>query len=166
MHPAVGHGASVPAESGTHPAESVQVLENIGENPSKKALYGALRSSGVPHDVACKALELKDNYAAKLKSEVKRKSLPVLVDERSARTAKATLMRLMQGKTVGPDMKEVKDSTALKAAEAVLDRQYPKVQKHVHMNLNFKFPERDLSRFRLDAVGNMDGNQGGAEVVE
>ena len=119
---------------------------------TKQEAYSLLRSNGVSVTDASKQLGITRDYG--YKTDAKLKKVPKLTESKLVSNAHRTVKKLLNGKPVGKNMKEVKDSTCLRAAEMILDRAEPKVTLSV--NATIADPV-DLSRFI--GVGSSEGDK-------
>ena len=108
---------------------SPEGLKPLSTLPIKQQVMALLRHNDVSIKDAAKALEIDYNYACNLSSKVKKYSIQ---DSKMVSAAHRSFKSLLKGKPVGKHMKEVKDSTVLKATEMIFDRVEPKVN-HVEV---------------------------------
>ena len=103
------------------------------EDPSlteKYAAFQMLRSQGMQPEKAAETLGYKASTGWILERKLKEKlpdgmEIAPFVTVKRQKTAAGVVDKLMRGQTFGK-IKEIKDSTALRAAETVLDRAHPK----------------------------------------
>lgn len=81
-----------------------------------------------------------------------------LTDPKIVSSAHKSLKKLVAGKTFG-DIKEIKDITALRAIEMIVDRDQPKVTVNQNLNINTTIAPVDLSAYRT-------GSPAGDESIE
>jgi hypothetical protein len=117
------------------------------QDPIIREKYNAfqlLRSEGFSTTKAAEAIGYSPSYGEVIDGNIKKfearkaesgSPIDFLTDKRIKR-ASVVVDTLMRGKAFG-DIREVKDSTALRAAETVLDRQYPKQSQGVAPALSF-----------------------------
>ena len=110
----------------------------------KYNVFKMLRMEGYSVPKAAEAIGYSAGYGETIDRKIKEfetkkaengASVGFLTDKRIKR-AGVVVDKLMNGQVFG-SIKEIKDSTALRAAETVLDRQYPKQSEHVPLSLSF-----------------------------
>jgi len=130
----------------------------LSELPEKQLAFALLRQQGVSIKDAAKALDYKRSTAYTYESRIKKLDLTA---PKMVKKAHNAINKLVQGKAFG-DIDYVKDSTALKAAEVILDRAQPKVTRTENLNLNATISPVDLSRYR---VSGREASEDGAEAT-
>ena len=117
------------------------------ETDQKYLAFNLLIEQGISITKAAELMGYKANYGYHLAAKVRKRSekLTLLSDTR-IRRAHRVVDRLMAGKTFGT-IETVKDSTALRASELVLDRAEPKFQD---IKQEFNFVKVDISIWRTD----------------
>lgn len=103
------------------------------EDPSVTEKYSAfqmLRGQGMTVEKAAETLGYKPSTGWILENKIKERltdgmEIAPFVTVKRQKTAAGVVDKLMKGQTFG-SIKEIKDSTALRAAETVLDRAHPK----------------------------------------
>ena len=132
--------------------------------PREKA-YVLLRQNGMTVKEIEKAFKLKPKSGYNIEKKTKRKDLTStpLVSE-----AIKVKKKLMKGEVWG-DIKNVKASDANAAADSILDRYQPKVQRHENTTLNLNVSVCDLEEYRgleLPAPGDVPALDSGEDVVD
>lgn len=127
----------------TKPAKTRQTNP---ERDNKHLAYQTLVNSGVSKTDACKALGYSPNSITALDKRVEAKNGKMsLVCEQNVKAAHRVVKRLMKGKKFG-EIESIKDSTALRAAEVVLDRAEPKIGDH--SAVSYSFTKVDLTIYQ------------------
>jgi len=116
----------------------------LSDLPERQQGYALLRQQGLSISEAAKAVGYRRGSAYQV--EHKLKNLAFVTDARVKR-AHSVMDKLMRGKAWG-SISHVKDSTAMAAAAAVIDRAEPKVTRTENLNLNATISPVDLSRYR------------------
>lgn len=111
-------------------------LKPISELPLKQQVYALLRKEGMTNPQIAETLSLSLGHAKNISAKVAKYDL---TDSKIVHIAHRSFKKLLAGKPVGKHMKEVKDSTVLKAAEMVFDRTQPKVTRNENLNLSVSF---------------------------
>lgn len=111
---------------------------------TKHLAYKTLIQKGLTKTDACKALGYSIGSIGTLDKAVgeKGQKLSIVTDE-TVKMAHLAVKRLAKGKTFG-SIETVKDSTALRAAEVILDRAEPKIGDH-QGQVNITFTKVDLT---------------------
>ena len=115
--------------------------KSLSDLPVKHQVMALLKANGLSIKDAANALELNYDYACQLSSKLRKYSIQ---DTQIASVAHRSFKKLLAGKPVGKHMKEVKDSTVLKATEMVFDRLEPKVNRNENLNLSVSFIKQDV----------------------
>ena len=113
----------------------------VPEISERYMAYQLLRSQGIPQEKAAEMIGYTASYSWTIERKIKEQrgqsgELSPFLTENRIKRAGGVVDKLMQGKKWG-DIKEVKDSTALRAAETVLDRQFPKRSESGSPNISF-----------------------------
>lgn len=114
----------------------------------KYLAFQLLREQGMTQEQAGKLLGYKPKTCVSIERKIRERGEKLsLLSESRIRRAHRVVDKLMAGKTFGT-IESVKDSTALRAAETVLDRAEPKIHEQqaptfsfTQVNLNLARPE-------------------------
>jgi len=102
----------------------------VPEISEKYMAYQLLRSQGIAQEKAAEMIGYSAAYSWTIERKIKEQrgetgELSPFLTEKRIKRAGTVVDKIMQGQTFGT-IKEIKDSTALRAAETVLDRSHPK----------------------------------------
>lgn len=121
---------------------------NRPDKDEKHLAYSVLIANGISREKAATMLGYSPKTARSIDRALKEKGLKLaLLSEQRIKKAHRVIDKCLAGKPFG-EVETIKDSTALRAAEAILDRSDPKIQAvapptHTFVNV-------DLSIFRPD----------------
>ena len=118
-----------------HPIETLgtntdwrKLPRNRPDKDEKHLAYSVLIANGISREKAATMLGYSPKTARSIDRTLKEKSLKLeLLSEQRIKKAHRVIDKCLAGKAFG-DIETVKDSTALRAAEMILDRSDPKVQ--------------------------------------
>lgn len=128
--------------------ESPKKRRNHPKKDEKHLAYSVLVANGVSREKAASMLGYSEKSARSLDRLVKEKGLKLpFLSERRVKKAHQVVDRCLAGKTFG-SVEKVKDSTALRAAELVLERSSPVNQ--VSPGPTVQFTRIDLNLCRHD----------------
>jgi len=121
---------------------------NRPDKDEKHLAYSILIANGVHKDKAATMLGYSAKTVRSLDRALVKKSLKlVLLSEQRIKKAHGVIDKCLAGKTFGK-VETIKDSTALRAAEVILDRSDPKIQAvappsrtFIQTNLNIFLPD-------------------------
>ena len=133
--------------------------KSVEELPESHKAYSLLRSQGYNNNDACKVLKITPTYGSMIKKNLKKFDLR---DEKLVRKAHKAINLLVQGKTFN-DIKHVKDSTTLAAANMIYDRYQPKVTINNNLNVNTDISPVNLMDYATSTTDNAD-NSGSCDV--
>jgi hypothetical protein len=115
------------------------------ETDQKYLAFNLLIEQGISITKAAELMGYSPTYGYNLAKKIRDRGQKLsIVSEQNTRTAHRVVKRLMAAKTWG-DMREVKDSTVLRAAEVVLDRAEPKNQDQAP-------PSISMTQYNLNMV--------------
>jgi hypothetical protein len=127
-------------------AKNPRVYPKIDE---KHAAFAALVRGGVDKVKAAEVLGYKPNKAYDLARRVEKKGHKLdVANEAMVRMSHKVLKHCMKGQTWG-DIEIIKDSTALAAAQVVIDRHQPKNQENTPPN--FSYTKVDIRKYQIDS---------------
>lgn len=132
-------------------AEPPKRRRGIGRRATVKQQAAALlMDAGMTAKEACETLGYSPKSADGLRARIKEKGLlPEIASKSNVAKATRVVKTLMEGRTFG-EIERVKDSTALAAANVILDRAYPKQQDAAPQNVSFTVV--NLALFAPDPV--------------
>jgi hypothetical protein len=121
-----------------------ETITDISQLPPKQAAFAILRENGMKTQDAAKVIGYKPFSAYNVESKLKRLKLS---EPKIVKDAHKVIKNILQGKTWG-DVTQIKDSSALMAANMVYDRFDPKVTQNLNINLNADISPIDLEQWR------------------
>lgn len=121
------------------------IAEQAEKATDKQMAYGLLRKNGLPVKKAAELIGYNPKYAYQIDKKVGKYDL---TDSKLVSQAHKVVKNIMKGKAWG-DIETIKDSTALAAAESILDRHQPKVKQSLNLNINADISPIDLSKYRM-----------------
>jgi hypothetical protein len=127
-------------------------VEKVAKNPrvypkidEKHAAFAILVSNGVDKVVAAEALGYKGKTAYALQKRIEKKGGLDVASEKMVRLSHRVIRNCMQGKPWGK-IEVIRDSTALAAAQIIVDRHQPKNQEPIPGDISFTKINLDLCR--------------------
>ena len=121
---------------------------NRPDKDEKHLAYSVLIANGISREKAASMLGYSPKTARSLDRALKEKSLKlVLLSEQRIKKAHRVIDKCLAGKPFG-GVETIKDSTALRAAECIIDRSSPKAE--VPQAPTYRFTKVDLNLFRPD----------------
>ena len=121
---------------------------NRPDKDDKHLAYSVLIANGISREKAATMLGYSAKTARSIDRALKEKNLKLeLLSEQRIKKAYRVIDKCLQGKTFG-EVEAIKDSTALRAAEAILDRSNPKAQ--VTPEPIYQYTKFDLDLYRYD----------------
>ena len=122
---------------------------NRPDKDEKHLAYSVLIANGISREKAATMLGYSPKTARSIDRALKEKSLKlVLLSEQRIKKAHRVVDKCLAGKAFG-DIESVKDSTALRAAEMILDRSDPKA--HEIKPEAYNFIAINVDKYRMDA---------------
>lgn len=125
--------------------EPETIIEQAEKATNKQIAYGLLRKNGLSVKNAAESVGYNPKYAYTIDKKVGKYDL---TDSKLVSQAHKVVKNIMKGKTWG-SIETIKDSTALAAAESILDRHQPKVKQSMNLNVNADISPVDLSKYRV-----------------
>jgi hypothetical protein len=121
---------------------------NRPDKDEKHLAYSVLIANGISREKAASMLGYSPKTARSIDRALKEKGLKLeLLSEQRIKKAHRVIDKCLAGKGFG-GVETIKDSTALRAAEAILDRSNPKAQTPPAPT--YQFTKVDLNQFRYD----------------